>query len=164
MTALVVIIMAPFAPAAPHKGVALSPFNIDTWAIVFGSIVLISPLKIIPSNTTSGFPIGGSLCALRQLCFIVIKTAPFAAAVPYNAIADSPFKTFIFSMSLGLIVFKFFLKIRPSTTTNGLVDTGAEGKSLVILEVSVALAVSLPCPNAFSDKNKQNINVNIFIP
>ena len=95
---------------------------------------------------------------------VVIKTTPFAARDPYNAVAVASFKTVIEAISLGSIPLKSASKGIPSTTYNGERLEYAEPKPRIrILALLPGCPeVDITCTPATSPANALDSSVGFF--
>ena len=107
--------------------IILSPsINTFTRSSVNSTFSFLSSLlffKLFPSLlstlTVTSFSALSSLLSEALFFFlVVITTTPFSPFLPYKAVADAPFKTSIFSISVGEISLTFFISL-PSTIYKG---------------------------------------------
>ena len=107
--------------------VILSPsINTFTRSSVSSPVSFLSPVlffkpfpSLVSTLTVTSFSALSSLLSEALLFFlVVITTTPFSPFLPYKAVAEAPFKTSIFSISLGEISLTFFISL-PSTMYNG---------------------------------------------
>ena len=107
--------------------VILSPsINTFTRSSLSSPVSFLSPVlffkpfpSLVSTLTVTSFSALSSLLSEALFFFlVVITTTPFSPFLPYKAVAEAPFKTSIFTISVGEISLTFFISL-PSTMYKG---------------------------------------------